>query len=502
MKTCDQQGNSVRPPNILFITTDTQGRDMISAYVDRPCVETPHIDALAREGVLFENSFCASPVCTPARSAWYTGIYPNRNGAWSNGLSTYRHVPMLAEVMTAGGYDCHHIGKWHLEGGGYDGNAEAGPGFEQESWYDLHSFKLEAGSEDEVYPNRFGAWNKGFFDRSFCYGNRVASRAIDLLKNTDRTDKPLFLAVEFDEPHGPYICPPPFRGRFNYTDLPRPSALNACLQGKPKLQQDYSAWLKQGDANPGDLPGYYLKYYECNSYVDDEIGRVISAARQHLAGETVIIFTSDHGDHLGAFGLGAKGPTMYDLTCAVPLIISAPHLEMPSQRIPGLVSGIDIFPTILNFAGITPPASCAGQSLIPLLTGESAAIRDEVFIEYNRFGAAHDQDDGFFPIRCVRTTEWKLSINLFDRDELYNLAEDPDELTNRIDDPALKDIRDRLHDHLIEWQRQTRDTFRSPQWVSRPWRDGARPEFQGLRTTGWFDRWPTGDFNEPVPSKG
>jgi uncharacterized sulfatase len=110
----------MKKPDIVFITTDTQGREMVSAYGKRACVETPSIDRLAREGVLFENAFTASPLCTPARSSWYTGLHPNRNEAWCNNVTVRRETPMLAEVLSRNGYRAKHLGKWHLDGASYE----------------------------------------------------------------------------------------------------------------------------------------------------------------------------------------------------------------------------------------------------------------------------------------------------------------------------------------------------------------------------------------------
>lgn len=485
-------------PHIIFITTDTQGREMLSAYVNRPGVETPQLDRLAADGMLFENAITASPLCTPARAAWFTGRHPNRSGAWANDLTVGRHVPMLAEALTGAGYDALHVGKWHLDGGGYTGRGRGDGGFDDAAWYDLSNFYDDVGREG---VNQFGGWNRGLHDEQFCFAHRVADRAIDLIAGRlSGAARPALLTVSFDEPHGPYICPPPFRGRFAQSAIYRPPTFMADLSGKPRLQQDYAAFLAKHRPTPETFPGYYHRYYDCNSYVDYEIGRVLDAIAAHLPPDTVVIFTSDHGDHLGAFGLCAKGPTMYDHTIAVPLIVKAPGLTTGGQRAPGVVSTLDIMPTILELAGValdTLPDSdevhgFTERSLLPVLQQPETRIHGAVFVEYNRFGTHFDQVNGLYPIRCIRTEDWKLSINLFDTDELYNLREDPHEAANRIDDPAAALIRDELHDRLLDWQRRTQDVLRGPQWGARAWRPDFAHEFRGLFTTGYADTWEFG----------
>lgn len=474
-----------RSPSIVLITTDTQARNMVCAYGDRPAVETPNLDRFAERATLFENAYCASPVCTPARGSWYTGLHPSRHGAWTNDLTLHRGETTLAERLRTAAYRCVHLGKWHLDGGGYNGHGRPDGGFEP-PWFDISNFHQAHPQEG---PNRFGAWNRGLDDIEYCFAHNVADRAIDVMREPG--DHPLFLAVEFDEPHGPYICPPPWRGRFAYDAIDRPATMNDDLAGKPELQRQYAAFLRGGRENPDDLPAYYRLYHDCNSYVDHEIGRVLEAIDQHMPADTVVVFTSDHGDHHGAFGLCAKGPTMYESTCGVPLLIRTPD-GRPGGRTASLASGVDLAPTLLDYAGAPPLAGAGhtGVSLRPVLRGEAASVRDHVIMEYHRFGLGIDAVDGLYPIRCIRTDRWKLSLNLFDRDELYDLADDADERENRIDDPACGAVRDQLHDRLLAWQDRTKDPFRCPQWKRRPWRSDATHTFQGLFTTGYKDDWP------------
>jgi uncharacterized sulfatase len=277
--------------------------------------------------------------------------------------------------------------------------------------------------------------------------------------------------------------------------------MNADMTDKPRIQQEWAAYMRERQKRPDDLPAYYTKYYDTNSYVDYEIGRVVDAVRQFGGDNTVVVFTSDHGDHLGAFGLRAKGPTMYDHTTAVPLIMHAPGLAEGGRRETGLVSSVDIWATIMDMAGAPAEGgyfSAANgytcRSLLPVLRRDADCVREDVIIEFNRFGVQHEENEGLYPIRCIRTHDWKLAINLFDRDELYDLQNDPDEAHNLIDDAHVASIRDELHGRILSWQKQTRDPFRGRCWEERPW-CGGKHEFKGLFTTGWKDSWESEIFD-------
>ena len=498
-------------PSIIFVTTDTQGRDMVSAYgpahwhragaaegVEPQLPETPSIDRLAARGTLFGTCITASPLCTPARSSWYTGLPPNRNGALCNNLAPSRGVPLLGELLVEAGYAAHHLGKWHLDGG-YAGAGRADGGFSAATWYDMTAFKDEVGHGG---ANRFGGWLRGMADADYCYGHRVVDRAIDLLRSRDR-EAPLFLAVELDEPHGPYLCPPPFQGHYEQERLPRPPSFPAAPADKPRLQRDYSAWLAAARSTPEEYPRYYHKYYDCNGYADWEIGRLLDAVDRYCP-DALVIYTSDHGDHLGAFGLCAKGPTMYDHTVAVPLLVAGPGLPAGLRR-ESLTSSLDVWATVVEAARVPGAgdgrfprsAGYTGESLLPLLRGERSASehRGAAFSEYHRFAIGQPRAGGFYPIRCVRAADWKLSINLLDSDELYDLRADPGETMNLIHAPEHAGLRNELHDLLLGHLEETGDLLEGAGWERRPWRTGAaqRP-FEGFFTTGYHDRWPSGSF--------
>ena len=188
-----------------------------------------------------------------------------------------------------------------------------------------------------------------------------------------------------------------------------------------------------------------------------------------------MIYTSDHGDFLGAHRLDNKGPAMYDEITRIPLIIRWPGTARPGAVADHPVSHVDLAPTIMEAAGLPIPKPLEGRSLLPAIRDPSARINDAVFIEFGRYEVDHDGFGGFQPIRCVFDGRYKLAINLLATDELYDLENDPGEMTNLIHSDTHAAMRDALHDKLLDWMNRTRDPFRGYYWERRPWRANARP---------------------------
>jgi len=250
-------------------------------------------------------------------------------------------------------------------------------------------------------------------------------------------------------------------------------ALEADMTDKPELHR---VWA---EAYAKNVPDGFLntkkRFLACNSYVDYEIGKVLDSLDHHCP-DALTIYTADHGFSLGnRGGLYDKGPASYEEITGVPLIVRKPGLIAPGTRHAGPTSHIDITPTIMDFMGLEPAPIIEGRSMMPILRDPSAPFHDEVFIEFGRFTLHHDGFGGFQPYRTCVTRKHKLCINLLDTDELYDLESDPSELVNLIDSAEHKEIRDRLHDRLLEWMCETRDPFRGYHWERRPWRTDAQP---------------------------
>ena len=452
-------------PNIVFIMSDQQRHDMLSCN-GSPHVSTPSLDRLAESGTRFTRAYTACPLCTPARAALFTGMWPSSAGYASNQDNAFRHVEFLGETFAAGGYDVGYTGKWHLCGRhGYYGDGRADGGFPQEFWYDGRNFANDLG------PDGFARWKAGKdLEDADCWGSRVADRTIDFISRP--REKPFLFIASFDEPHGPSSAPQRYYDMFAGATRERLPSLDDDLADKPFLHRFLAEQYfgERMTVPPGERPNNSPRYYGCNRFLDDQIGRVLDAVDRHSPNDTIVIYTVDHGDHHGAHHLGAKGVTMYEDTVHVSLIVRAPGMAAPGSVCDGLAGHIDLAPTMCDLAGIDAPPQFAGRSLTPLLTDPSASVRDAVFIEYNRFGVGHDNHCGFAPIRCVRDDRYKLVLNLYDLDELYDLREDPHETTNRIADDRLTDVRTRLHDRLLAWMNDRTDPLRGEGWYARRWR--------------------------------
>ena len=209
----------------------------------------------------------------------------------------------------------------------------------------------------------------------------------------------------------------------------------------------------------------------CNSFVDHEIGRVLEKI-DAVAPDAMVIFTSDHGDMLGAHRLQMKNATAYKEVANVPLIIRGGAV---GQVCDAPASHIDLAPTILDYMGLPVLKLLEGRSMLPQIRNPQCDINDTVYTEFTRYEIDHDGFGGLQMMRAAISRRYKLVINLLDTDELYDMEEDPYEVNNLIADQRYQTVRDALHDKLLEHMNQTRDLYRGYQWAARPWRTDKHP---------------------------
>ena len=465
-------------PNILFICTDQQRYDAAGCY-GNPHIQTPTIDTLASEGVLFEQCYVQSPVCAPSRASFLTGQYVRNHGLWANGVSLPDGQRLFTKSLADNGYDCGLIGKMHLAAA-YEGRTEPrfddgfrffqwshdpshrSPGNQYHRWLekrfpDLYREVIEGGPREGY---RAGDFND--MPTEAHLSRWTSEQAITFLESERDPAKPFFLQVNFYDPHHPFVAPREYLDRYDPASLSDPIGSPGELDGKPEIQREASA-----ESYAGHAPGYtnyslreikhiVATYYAMVTLIDDETKHILDRLDElGLADDTIVVFTSDHGEMLGDHELLFKGPMMYEGAVRVPLIMRWPGRLPAGERRGDLVEWIDLSPTFLGLAGLPPLHANQGRDLIPLARGDADAEPPGwALCEYLNSGHPYDPP---ILLTMLRTGPYKLVVQhgppATDRPrtgELYDLTTDPDELRNRWDDPDLASTRIDLERMLLD----------------------------------------------------
>jgi arylsulfatase A-like enzyme len=474
------------PRNLIVIRTDSQRPDTIGAF-GATVVTTPNVDWLAAEGTLFEQAYCAQPVCAPSRASVLTGLYPHAHGVAVNNIALSRDVPTIAELLRPAGYVCGHIGLWHQ-------GDELTPqrGFEDfwvstEEQYTLdharqgyssyHHFLLSRGyvPTDPHHDGMiFGRTAAAHLPEEVGKPSFIAAEAIRFLQGQGgRGDAPFLLFVNFLEPHPPYTGP--LDGLYKPEDVSLPPSwyqeMERTVPARYRVrQQEYTG--RNPYVSTNDERGWrelVARYWGNCTLVDRYAGRILDALRElHLWDDTVVVYTSDHGDMMGDHRLLAKG-VPYEGAVHVPLIVHVPDTE--ARRISTPVSQVDLVPTLFEALAQPVPAHLQGTSLLPLLEGSASTEDAEVVIEWNGYERHAERVPpamrpktenpqyrlGAVDVRTIRVGRWKLSVHGTDEYELYDLESDPHELHNAATDPASACIVETLHKRLHAWQQRTGD---------------------------------------------
>lgn len=452
-------------PNILWYCTDQQRFDTIGA-LGNPHVETPAIDRLVREGVAFTHAYCQSPICTPSRSSYMTGMYPARVHNCRNGNRSFdHHPPLISKLIADAGYDCGMIGKFHLQSSGMRTEPRLDDGCRywkfshapRDDWAEGHDYAewvreqggdlnaLRAG-DDHVPPELHQTkW--------------ASDRAIEFLEQ-DRGDQPWMLTINVYDPHPPFIPPKIYADRFDPAAMPGPHFEAEDVAAQERLT---GVDFQTDSAHPDAFDGKKQQalYYAMIAQIDDQFARIVEhLERTGQRENTVIIFSSDHGEMLGDHGLLFKGCRFYEGLVRVPLIFSLPGRFQEDVQSHALVELLDMSATILDLAGVDVPAYFQGRSLSGLLTGEAAdhAHRDFVRCEYYDAldaafigSGAPDRPAGALKIEeshvgtfgtMYRDGRYKLCVyHGHPVGELFDLENDPWEHNNLWDDASRQQIK-------------------------------------------------------------
>ena len=454
-------------PNIILIITDQQRYDTISALGFDHCI-TPNLDKLVAGGTTFEQCHVTAASCAPARASLFTGYYPHSTGILKNADDWTRS---WVEVLANGGYHCTNIGKMHtwpfttpcgfnerhvvenkdrfLEGAEFTDEWES---YMQNEGIEKQRRELYRKRDD--YKQSLGAfaWEQAEDSHSdFFTGNK----AIEWLNNY-RNDQPFFLEIGFPGPHPPYDPVPSYLELYNEIDIPIAKVLESDLEGQPNalkaLRQhnvdiDHDSIVHQLD--PSDEARLrQRKHYLANvTMIDHAMGKITHCLeKNNLSKNTVVIFTSDHGDCLTDHGHSQKW-TMFEQITRVPLIFSGPSIKQ-NTRVSELVQWMDIGPTILDLAGCESPKMEA-ISMLPALQGGHWQGRDYLFCE--QVGDMVLTEVKFMSM--IRSKKWKL-VHYLDSEEgqLYNLTDDPAENENLWNHEMHKSKKEFLLSELLNWR--------------------------------------------------
>lgn len=485
---------TIQKPNIIYILTDQQRRDTLSCYSGTQC-QTPFLDQLSEESVVFDNAYTSCPVCTPARATIQTGLYPHRHGMETNNYAPgcmVHELPdrpeLLSRRLQQQNYSLGYTGKWHLgagqeikdnhafktmrndvyfaeleqgitslpttlgyEGDDFGGHGGAGLKYTQFQKY-LKDNGLTHGMENRIsgiYHGHFAAEITTPIESTIDY--YLTEQAIHYINEFKDRDKPFYFQLNYWGPHEPYLAPSEFLDLYREMNIePWPNFYEQD-QNKPSIHDakraNYTEWEQ--------FVPYIKHYYAFMTSIDAQIGRLIDYLKQNdLYDNTVIIFAADHGESLGIHGgLCDKAFFMYDETCRIPLMIKPASKLDKSQRIENFVGTCDIYSTILEYSGISrKETEMDGRSLVPLIQGEQVPDwPDHIVTE----GSGLEQI--LFTQRMIRKGNMKYIFNCGEIDELYDLSRDPHEMTNQIRNPDYQSILIDMKKTLAGWMEEHND---------------------------------------------
>lgn len=445
---------STKHKNILLIICDQLSAQALTAW-GSPYGSTPNMDKIIRNGVRFETAYTSCPLCQPARASLWTGLYPHQTGVLSNGRlhpvpEVQESVATVGSAFSKAGYKTVHFGKQH--------DAKSLRGFEL--------FPVEGKEIADAVPS----WPVNYDTRQ---DRNTREQTVEFLSSY--ADSSPYLAVaDLNNPHdicnwigafqgrkeliSPDCDLPPlpdnlYRDEGQFEKLPLPVQYICCAHNR---QAQMAEW------DETRIRHYLCAYHHYISRVDAEIGKILQTLEGRSdAEDTLIVFMADHGDSMCGRWMGTKHTSFYDETTKVPLAFSGPGIKGQGRSISGLVSLIDLFPTLCDYAGIDLPAKVSGRSLMPCLAEDKEKPPHTYVVSqwHTEWGFTIE------PGRMIRTNRYKYTHYLEGNgEELYDLIDDPGELKNLVDHPGFQKVLKEHRAILKEHTEITNDPYFSLEW--------------------------------------
>jgi arylsulfatase A-like enzyme len=441
-----------RSPNIVFVFADQMRSQVLGCYGSRQ-VPTPHLDSLARDGVRFTHAISVYPVCSPFRAMLLTGRWPMANGVVSNDIGMRDDLPTIATVCRANGYDTGYIGKWHLE---WDRDPYVPP--ERRQGFDYWAVRNCAHQ---------------YFDSFYCGDTPErtplpgyepeAQTDLAILYLREHSEKPFCLFVSWGPPHDPYVAPDSYMQRFPLEEVELRENVSEKVTVRDLLDTDPSpmnqhqtearkTWRNRLD-NDGPVREMLQGYYAATQNLDDCMGRLLAALDETGQAEnTIVVFTSDHGDMLGSHRMGSK-QMPHEEAISIPFLLRYPEHVPSGTTSDALLGPVDMMPTLLGLAGIATPSGLDGTDLFDAARGDAFADeRDAIPIMKMVHGGNPWMANGVTEWRGVRTKRYTYARLLRSGPwVLYDNQEDPMQMRNLVGDPDYADLQERLDARTNEW---------------------------------------------------
>jgi arylsulfatase A-like enzyme len=446
------QSNAAQP-NVLFLVCDDLNCDL--GTWGHPQVQTPNLDALAARGVRFPNTHCQYPLCGPSRASFMTGLYCDQTLIRRNAIYLREHLPnvnTLSQMFRDAGYFATRIGKVyhynvpkHVGTSGHD---------DPYSWdYTINPRGRDKTDEDKIFsvtPGSYGAslsWLAADGTDEEQTDGIAATEAIKVLKKSAEDNQSFFLAVGLYRPHTPYVAPKTYFDLYPLDSINVPKVPDGYLDTLPSPARKSITRRKSQLNLPNELARKTIQaYYASITFADAQLGRILDALNQQgLADNTIVVFTSDHGYHMGEHGHYQK-TTLFNNATNVPLIIAGPGIAK-GESAATFAEMIDFYPTLADLTGLEKPAFLAGKSLVPALKDPQEIVRTSAFTQYDQGYSVRTKN--------YRFTQWgeKGSAGR----ELYDQRTDPMEMNNIADAPEnaaiVKQLSDLLRQRIKDAQR-------------------------------------------------
>lgn len=479
-----------KQPNILLIMSDQQRWDSLGCY-GQTAIKTPHLDALAAEGALFETCYTTNPICTPARAGLFTGKHILGHGV----TKLYDVLPddevLFTKHLQQAGYRTALIGKLHVSSGVHEQTHR-----HPHDGFDLYDYCIEASVGMDSPFNGYVKWleekNPAFLEElrqkrrglkhipeEYHFTHWAAEKTIEFI-NQSSPNQPFFCFMSVFDPHNPYDDYP-----LEYADLVNQSALGKIIPAETEsiyaLQQERTlSYLgPAGSFSADDIMEMRVGYYASLALLDKEVGRVLNVLdKKGIADNTLVIFVSDHGDSLGDHNLFVKGVHLYDHAIRVPLLMRWPGHIPAGRRISALAQLHDLAATILAAAGIERPEGMTDSAnLLPLCAGAVEQVHPHAFCLYRNTGI-NDKKDYFDPplnSTMIRSERYKLILyhaipqaGIAPAIQLFDMQADPDEQINLAHNPDYAETKANLLTHLADWLHQQTHALESQGGESLP----------------------------------